>query len=132
MIIQNLKKKALILHVNNVVTIFCNSFLDFISRDDIKITEQIQQIEKPIEAHLVPIDKDLEDRYESAIDKEIKENPILKKRLLKALNQITGKTMIGEGRVYGGGMYKIEPKELANVPSSEIYHVLKEYTDWYR
>jgi hypothetical protein len=76
-IIQNLKKKALILHVNNVVTIFCNSFLDFISRDDIKITEEIQQIENPIEAHLVPIDKDLEDRYESAIDKEIEKKPII-------------------------------------------------------
>lgn len=58
------------------------------------------------------------------LDKEIKENPILKKRLLKALNQITGKSMIGEGRVYGGGMYKIEPKELSNVPAEEISHVI--------
>jgi adenine-specific DNA-methyltransferase len=38
----------------------------------------------------------------------------------EALNTITEKVMIEEGRVYGGGMHKLEPRELANVPAPEI------------
>lgn len=54
------------------------------------------------------------------LEKEIKEKPQLNEQLLQALNQITGKAMTDEGRVYGGGMHKMEPKELANVPANEI------------
>lgn len=54
------------------------------------------------------------------LEKKIKEKPQLKEQLLQALNQITGKAMTDEGRVYGGGMHKMEPKELANVPANEI------------
>lgn len=59
------------------------------------------------------------------LEKEIEQNPKLNKRLLDALNQITGKSMLDEGRVYGGGMHKIEPKELANVPAMQIHRVLE-------
>jgi len=38
----------------------------------------------------------------------------------EALNAITEKVMVDEGRVYGGGMHKLEPSELANVPAPEI------------
>ena len=41
-------------------------------------------------------------------------------QLLEALKKITGKAMLDEGRVYGGGMHKMEPKELTNVPATEI------------
>ncbi len=54
------------------------------------------------------------------LEKEIKQNPELHEQLLEALNQITGKAMLDEGRVYGGGMHKMEPKELMNVPATEI------------
>jgi hypothetical protein len=54
------------------------------------------------------------------LEKEIEQNPELSEALLQALNQITGKAMLDEGRVYGGGMHKMEPKELANVPAFEI------------
>jgi hypothetical protein len=45
--------------------------------------------------------------------------------LLEALNKITGKAMIDEGRVYGGGMHNMEPKELANVPAMEISAIVE-------
>ena len=54
------------------------------------------------------------------LEKEIEQNPDLNEQLLEALNQITGKAMLDEGRVYGGGMHKMEPKELMNVPATEI------------
>jgi len=54
------------------------------------------------------------------LEKEIESNPDLNKQLLNALNQITGEAMLDEGRVYGGGMHKMEPRELSNVPASEI------------
>ena len=54
------------------------------------------------------------------LEKEIQQNPELNEQLLEALNQITGKAMLDEGRVYGGGMHKMEPKELANVSANEI------------
>ena len=54
------------------------------------------------------------------LEKEIEQNPDLNEQLLAALNQITGKAMLDEGRVYGGGMHKMEPKELMNVPATEI------------
>lgn len=59
------------------------------------------------------------------LEKEIEENPELNDQLLQALNQITGKAMTDEGRVYGGGMYKMEPKELANVPANEIRTLIR-------
>jgi hypothetical protein len=75
--IQNLKKKALILQVNDSVRIFSNSFLDFVSRDDIKITEESQQLKKSMEVPIEPAGKKLEEKSESVLDKEIGEKPII-------------------------------------------------------
>jgi adenine-specific DNA-methyltransferase len=45
--------------------------------------------------------------------------------VLKALSAITPELLIGEGRVYGGGLHKLEPKELANVPADVILKTLR-------
>jgi adenine-specific DNA-methyltransferase len=47
-------------------------------------------------------------------------NPDLIRKLWEALNQIDAATLLGNGRVYGGGMHKMEPKELGNVPADEL------------
>ena len=59
------------------------------------------------------------------LEEQIEQNPDLNEQLIEALNQLTGKDMIDEGRVYGGGMYKIEPKELAKVTAKEISILLE-------
>lgn len=40
--------------------------------------------------------------------------------LWQGLNAISRETLLGNGRVYGGGMHKLEPRELANVPVDEL------------
>ena len=42
------------------------------------------------------------------------------RRIWQALNAIEPAVLLGNGRVYGGGMHKLEPKELANVPADEL------------
>ncbi len=43
----------------------------------------------------------------------------------QVLNNIAKKTLVDEGRVYGGGMYKLEPRELENVLISEMSYFLE-------
>ncbi len=51
----------------------------------------------------------------------------LLRRIWELLNQITPDRLLGEGRVYGGGLHKLEPRELANVPVPEIAAILPRY-----
>jgi len=48
------------------------------------------------------------------------EKPELAREIWKRLNAISPDTVEGEGRVYGGGLHKVEPRELGNVPASGI------------
>lgn len=52
------------------------------------------------------------------------ENTALYRQVWEFLNGIDAATLLGEGRVYGGGLYKMEPKELANVPAEPIAAML--------
>ncbi|WP_323919046.1 Eco57I restriction-modification methylase domain-containing protein [Aeromonas caviae] len=54
----------------------------------------------------------------------IEQDPTIRNKLIDALNNITDKDMLDEGRVYGGGMHKMEPKELSNVNALEIQKIL--------
>jgi adenine-specific DNA-methyltransferase len=47
-------------------------------------------------------------------------DPPLARKVWRFLNDIPEEKLLGEGRVYGGGLHKLEPKELANVPADEI------------
>jgi adenine-specific DNA-methyltransferase len=51
-------------------------------------------------------------------------DPELHRAIWKALSSITAETLKGEGRVYGGGLHKLEPKELANVAADFILNAL--------
>lgn len=51
-------------------------------------------------------------------------NPALGRKVWQFLNSIDAATLLGEGRVYGGGLYKMEPRELANVPAQAIAALL--------
>ena len=53
-------------------------------------------------------------------------DPDLIRRIWRVLNQIPVNELLGEGRVYGGGLHKLEPKELANVPASSIADLLSD------
>jgi adenine-specific DNA-methyltransferase len=51
-------------------------------------------------------------------------NTSLYPAILAALDRIRADSLISEGRVYGGGLFKMEPKELANLPAGSLLDVL--------
>ena len=50
----------------------------------------------------------------------VTKRPELKRDIFEFLNAISIETLLSEGRVYGGGLYKLEPKELMNVPADSL------------
>lgn len=54
------------------------------------------------------------------LQKAISKNPNSVYRIWETLKGISGKKIEEEGRVYGGGLKKIEPRELAKVPCEDL------------
>lgn len=52
--------------------------------------------------------------------------PELLREVWQALNEISMDRLKAEGRVYGGGLYKLEPGELSNIPAESILRILPE------
>lgn len=50
----------------------------------------------------------------------LRAHPELEEGIFNALQRITPSQLVSEGRVYGGGLHKVEPKELAQIPAREV------------
>jgi len=58
------------------------------------------------------------------LEKTLNNKPDLLLDVWQALNQISDEILMGSGRVYGGGLHKLEPKELGLAPAEKIVEVL--------
>lgn len=56
-------------------------------------------------------------------------HPCRAKAVFDLLGQITGDELRGEGRVYGGGLHKIEPAELGRISAAELIRRFPELDD---
>lgn len=50
----------------------------------------------------------------------LRADPTKLRTLWHALNTIDHTVLLDNGRVYGGGMHKLEPRELSNVPADDL------------
>ena len=57
----------------------------------------------------------------------LKEHPEVLRRIWMLLNTLRPEDLIAEGRSYGGGLYKLEPRELANAPAGTLWSLLSEH-----
>jgi adenine-specific DNA-methyltransferase len=55
----------------------------------------------------------------------LKQHPEVHAHVLEALQRITPAQLVSEGRVYGGGLHKVEPKELAQIPARLILDAIQ-------
>jgi hypothetical protein len=56
--------------------------------------------------------------------KVLADQPELSRKVWGVLNTIPIPSMIEEGRVYGDGLHKLEPRELANISADALYEIL--------
>lgn len=63
------------------------------------------------------------------IARALQDSPALKRQVWKFLNKICPQALLGGGRACGGGLYKLEPKELDNIPAEAIEELLPERTE---
>ncbi len=61
-----------------------------------------------------------------SIERILRDRPEMTRQIWEILNQICPQAMLGEGRVYGGGLHKLEPRELGNVPVNAIAELIFE------
>jgi hypothetical protein len=61
------------------------------------------------------------------LERAMERNPTLIDQVWEILNAIPREELTGEGRVYGGGLHKLEPKELANVGALAIAELVPDF-----
>jgi hypothetical protein len=60
---------------------------------------------------------------------EIKQNPDLLRRIWQTLNEISIESLLQNGRVYGGGLHKLEPNELGNISAESFLALFPEQSN---
>ena len=55
----------------------------------------------------------------------LKRRPELEQRVFEALKRITPAQVLSGGRVYGGGLHKVEPNELARIPARVVLDAIE-------
>lgn len=61
------------------------------------------------------------------LEEVLKGKPALALKIINSLNNLDSSFVMEEGRTYGGGMQKIEPKELGNVNASFIAEIIDQH-----
>jgi hypothetical protein len=56
----------------------------------------------------------------------LQQTPELTRAIWRALSSITSERLVGHGRTYGGGLHKLEPRELANISADVVLDALPE------
>ena len=64
-----------------------------------------------------------------ALARKLRNDPDLAVKIWRALDRISQHDRIQEGRVYGGGLYELEPKDLSKVSAAEIAALVSEHAD---
>jgi hypothetical protein len=65
----------------------------------------------------------------SALARAIDRDQSILRRVWEALNSLSTKAILRQGRVYGGGLHKLEPNELGNVEATPIIEAVPELKD---
>jgi hypothetical protein len=65
----------------------------------------------------------------SVLARAIDRDQSVLRRVWEALNNLSPKAIPREGRVYGGGLHKLEPNELGNVDATPIMKAVPELKD---
>lgn len=60
----------------------------------------------------------------STLGAMLNSTPGLATAIWKALSSVTAESLVGHGRTYGGGLHKLEPKELAAIPATVVLGAL--------
>jgi len=65
-----------------------------------------------------------------ALAKVLLDRSELLKEVWQGLERISDEALMGEGRVYRGGLHKLEPRELGNALSQRIFELTGEQSMW--